>query len=253
MPICRCWLLVVLTVAPGCAGLRVATPEPTPPPPMEVRGVVFAVDGAGGFQATSQALRQAVADRGMPLYVKPVAWSHGYGRFLADHTDLAHVREAGRQLADAVCVVHRQTPNVPVYLVGHSAGSAVVLAAAEMLAPGSVERIVLLAPAVSTCYDLRRALANTRQGVDVFYSERDRGYLGVGVALVGTTDRQRAPAAGRVGFRPIGKCPADAALYGKLHQHAWNPCVAWTGNHGGHYGGYQPGFLRAYVLPLLTP
>ena len=67
--------------------------------------MVFAVDGAGGFQATSQALRQAVADRGMPLYVKPVAWSHGYGRFLADQMDLGHARAAGRHCVQG----HRYT------------------------------------------------------------------------------------------------------------------------------------------------
>jgi hypothetical protein len=49
------------------------------------------------------------------------------------------------------------------------------------------------------------------------------------------------------------QCPADAALYAKLRQHPWRHSVEWTGNHGGHYGGYQPEFLRCFVLPLLTP
>jgi hypothetical protein len=55
-----------------------------------------------------------------------------------------------------------------------------------------------------------------------------------------------------VGFRRLIATPGDAALYAKLAQHAWDPAVAWSGNRGGHYGGYQPGYLHAYVLPLLT-
>jgi hypothetical protein len=27
----------------------------------------------------------------------------------------------------------------------------------------------------------------------------------------------------------------------------------WSGNLGGHYGAYQPNFLRAYVFPLIAP
>jgi pimeloyl-ACP methyl ester carboxylesterase len=214
---------------------------------------VFAVDGAGGFQATSRSLHRAILDAGLPLYVESVAWSHGFGRFLADQVDEEHAREEGRCLAERIQGWHQKAPGKPVYLVAHSAGSAVALAAAESLPPGSVERIVLLAPAVSRSYDLRSALRCAKQGVDVFHSERDWGYLGLGTAVVGTADRRWEPAAGRVGFRPEVTTPEDAALYEKLRQHPWDSCVEWTGNHGGHYGPYQARFLRAYVLPLLTP
>jgi pimeloyl-ACP methyl ester carboxylesterase len=223
-----------------------------PPAPADPCGVVFTADGAGGFQALSRSLRQAVAERGLPVVVETVAWTHGYGRVLADHIGRAHLEAEGRRLAERVACWRQQFPDRPVYLVGHSAGCGVVLAAVESLPPGSVERVVLLAPASSAEQDLRPALACARQGVDVFHSRRDWGYLGVGVALAGTTDRRWAPAAGRVGFRPAAAGPWDDALFAKLRQHPWDPCVAWTGNRGGHYGTYQPTFLRAYVLPLLT-
>jgi pimeloyl-ACP methyl ester carboxylesterase len=215
--------------------------------------VVFAADGAGGFQATSRSLRQTAAEQGLPVLVETVAWTHGYGRVLADQIDRAHLEAEGRRLAERVASWRQRWPDRPVYLVGHSAGCGVVLAAAESLRQGSVERIVLLAPAASAEQDLRPALACARLGVDVFHSKRDWGYLGVGVALAGTTDRRWAPAAGRVGFRPAAAGPCDDALFAKLRQHPWDRSVAWTGNRGGHYGTYQPTFLRAYVLPLLTP
>ena len=137
--------------------------------------------------------------------------------------------------------------------MGHSAGCAVVLAAAEALPPGGVDRIVLLAPSVCTAYDLRPALRSARCGIDVFHSSQDRLVLGLGMRLVGTAEHACRTAAGQCGFTPVLAGPADATLYGKLRQHPWRRSVEWTGNHGGHYGAYQPDFLRAAVLPLLLP
>jgi hypothetical protein len=87
--------------------------------------------------------------------------------------------------------------------------------------------------------------------MDVFYSERDVGYLWLATGIVGLADRQWGPAAGRVGFEPCGDSHLDHALYARLRQHQWQPSVAWTGNKGGHYGNHRPEFMRAYVLPLL--
>jgi pimeloyl-ACP methyl ester carboxylesterase len=207
------------------------------------------VDGAGNFGATSAALSEAIEEQRLPLAVEPVEWSHGAGRLFVDQMDYAHARAEGDKLAGQVRARRQVCPTGKIYLVGHSAGSAVVLAAAESLPPGSVDGIVLLAPAVAAAYDLRPALRCCP--IDVFYSNRDRGYLGVGVAIVGTTDRHWSAAAGRVGFQLQVETGTDQACYARLHQHPWTPDAEWTGNRGGHYGGYQPAFLRAYVLPLL--
>src|SRR5438067_1947603 len=85
----------------------------------EARGVVFTADGAGGFQATTSSLREAVALEHLPLAVEPLPWSHGRGRILADQVDYGHAREAGRQLAANVTAFRCAYPNKPVYLVGH--------------------------------------------------------------------------------------------------------------------------------------
>lgn len=215
-------------------------------------GMIFTVDGAGGFESTSTALRHVVEESGAPLGVEAVWWSHGYGRVVADQVDCGHARTEGQRLAARVIALRQLRPDAAIYLVGHSAGTAVVLAAAEALPPASVDRIVLLSPSVSACYDVRPALRTARTGVEVFYSARDVAYLGVGTALLGTADSRRlCPAAGRVGFRCYGDTPEDATLYARLHQHAWHPCIEWTGNHGGHYGAYQREHLRAFILPLL--
>ncbi len=130
----------------------------------------------------------------------------------------------------------------------------VALTSAQWLPSDSLERMVLLAPAVSADFDLRRALAASRLSVDVFTSERDTFWLGLGTAVVGTADgKLGAPAAGRVGFDAPRINPAEAALLNRLRQHPWDRNVAWTGNLGDHTGTLQPAYLKAYVLPLLVP
>jgi pimeloyl-ACP methyl ester carboxylesterase len=243
-------LLLALAGGAGCATSRHEVFSPAADP--RLKGIVFAVDGAGGFQSTTQALSQAVAEAHLPLGVVPVEWSHGYGRILADQIDWPYARECGCRLAAQIAAYRQAFPQNQIVVVAHSAGSAATLAAAEALSPGSIDRIILLSPSISSEYDLRPALHCVRDGIDVFYSTRDTLQLGLAIALVGTADGcWGCAAAGRVGFQPQIQWPEDGALYAKLRQHPWNACLAWTGNGGGHYGGYRPDFLKAYVLPLL--
>jgi pimeloyl-ACP methyl ester carboxylesterase len=222
------------------------------PPARSPVGVVFVANGSGDVRSVSTNLCQVVAETATPLEVETYVWSHGYGRFLADHVDHANHLAHARRLAGQVMAYRQTYPDRRVYLVGHSAGSAVILSAAEMLPPDSVDRIILLAPSMCVTYDLRPALRTVRQSIEVFYSREDRFVLGLGMAVVGTADRGCRTAAGKYGFTPVVACPGDAALYGKLRQHPWDPVVEWSGHDGDHYGSNHTGFLRAYVLPLLT-
>ena len=248
------FLTCLLSVLAGCsaAGHRTDTSHAYLPPALPFQGVVFVANGSGDFRTVSTNLSRVVAETGTPLQIETVAWSHGYGRYLVDHVDHdQHLAEGGR-LAAQVAAYRQTYPGRKVYLVGHSAGCAVVLCAAERLPPGSVDRIILLAPSVCTAYDLRPALRATRGGIDAFTSEEDRIILGMGMLIVGTADRCCSTAAGQYGFTPVIDGPADAALYRGLRQHPWDPVVAWSGHGGGHYGSNQAGYLRAYVLPLLV-
>jgi pimeloyl-ACP methyl ester carboxylesterase len=245
----RLWLL--LPLLSGCAA--VPTRVESRAPPQAARGIVIVANGAGGWQTAPRAIAAAVDELRLPLYVRSFDWGHGRGRALADVVDVAHSRCQGRHLAQEVCRYRAACPGVPVYLVGYSAGSAVVLAAAEHLPANSLERVVLLAPAVSSSYDLRRALFATSGGMDVFISERDRYYLGLGTGVVGTADGRREAAAGRVGFRLPALQPGEEALAARLRQYPWVPSVAWTGHEGEHAGSLQPAYLKAFVLPLLIP
>ena len=79
-------------------------------------------------------------------------------------------------------------PGRRVVVVAHSAGCAVALAACDLLPMDAVDRVLLLAPSVSTGYDIRPTLWSAKEGVDVFCSKKDWVALGFVVRVVGTTD-----------------------------------------------------------------
>jgi pimeloyl-ACP methyl ester carboxylesterase len=240
-------------MAPPCPVVAPHCPVPsacsyTPPP----CGIILVADGAGGFEGTSDRLREVVAEQRLPLQVQTVDWTHGYLRAFADHLDLEHTLAEAKFLAGEIVTLLRREPRPKIYLVAHSAGAGVVLPAVQYLPPNSIERMILLAPAVSADYDIRPALRTSRSGLENFYSERDRFILDFGIRVFGTTDRRRgSPAAGLVGFRPPPLSPEELPLLNRLHQHPWEPSMIMNGNRGGHYGSYEPEFLRAYIIPLL--
>jgi pimeloyl-ACP methyl ester carboxylesterase len=244
----RLGLLLVLLA--GCASVPLQTESRVPTG--VCRGIVLVLPGAGGNDRAATLIADAVAERGLSLYVRSFDWTHG-GLGLADVTDAPYARCQGRQLAQQILSYRQTCPNLPIYVVGYSAGTAAALAAADWLPANTLERILLLAPAVSACYDLSKPLASARSGVDVFYSERDRFWLGLGIGLVGTTDGKQGPAAGRVGFGFAALANCDPVLAARLRQYPWTEQVAWTRNEGEHSGSLRPIYLKTYVVPLLNP
>jgi hypothetical protein len=210
--------------------------------------LVWVVDGAGDLRGCSKALAYANQIAGNPAELSVFVWSHGYGRLLMDQVDQAHAKAQGARLAAKIQERQRAEPGRRVVVVAHSAGSAVALAAGDALPPDSIDRILLLAPSVSTGYDLRPSLRAAREGVDVFCSKKDWLALGFVTRVVGTTDRFLAPAAGRHGFRMT---PAQDQEATRLRQYFWSSELAWTGNTGGHYGVHAPGFIHAYLFPAI--
>jgi hypothetical protein len=250
----RRWAALLLTLCSGCAAGpdRPATRTVRPAQDRAV-AVVFCADGAGGLGETTDTLAQVIDEERLPLRVERVEWSHGAGRFLIDHLDQRNLKLKGEALAREARQLQTRYPGSRICFVGQSAGCAVLLQAAEAMPADSVDRVVLLAPSVSSSYDLRPALRATREGIDVFYSERDWFVLGLGMAFSGTTDGQLPPVAGRVGFRHTGANASDESLYARLRQHPWGPEEEQAGRTSGHYGALEADHVRARILPMLAP
>jgi hypothetical protein len=215
-------------------------------------GIVFIVDGSARLRSFGEDLHQAVNDAQLALEVESFDWSHGMGRVLSDLHGHDHQRAKGKELAERIIVQRHGYAGGKIYLVCHSSGAAVVLAAVAQLPADSVQRIVMLAPALSPSCDLRPALRCARRGVDAFYSQND--VIGrMALPFVGTADGQFLMSAGCVGFTlPQGCNRDDALLYLKFRQHPWIWEMSKIGYYGGHFGCTRGSFLRTYVVPLLA-
>ncbi len=215
-------------------------------------GVVIVVGGTGGIDIVGMACQWALPRAGVRHEVVDFVWTHGRGRIVKDLQDTRHALQKANELAEEVRRLKSADPERPIYLVGKSGGAGLVLAAAEQLAPATLERIILLSAAVSPTFDLRPALRATRFEIVSFYSPYDQFWLSWGTSHFGTIDRQYGPSAGLVGFViPAELSTQDQALYDRLVQLPWNPRMIWEGHMGGHIGTSMPGFVGKEVAPWL--
>ncbi len=227
-------------------------PTPEPPPDDGRAGLILVADGVGGLDLCGTGLIHAAAQEGLPHRVKIVRWGHGFGRWHRDLTDVENHRAQAAAMVSQVEAFRAERPDSPVFLVGKSGGTGVVVRVLEDLPEDSVEAVVLLSSALSPAYDLSRALRAVRREMVVFWSPLDVIILGAGTRIFGTIDRLHQVGAGLVGFRrPSGLDEVGRAQYEKLKQIRWSPSMARTGYLGGHIGPDNPAFLRKYVVPLL--
>jgi hypothetical protein len=250
--------------------------------------LAIVADGVGGFDICGTGLSYVMGAEGFCHAVEICRWGHGFGRWLADLTDVANRDAQALSIAQMVARFQNAQPEGQVFMVAKSGGAGVIVRALELLEQDAVERAVLLAPALSPKYDLSRALSAVRNEMVVFWSPLDVFILGLGTLVFGTTDRVRTRGAGLVGFvtpgeddravdggarfavgEAAGATPSSGApsgpgaieiaqtrsassrAYKKVRQIRWRPAMIATGYCGGHFGTDSPLFLKKYVLPLL--
>lgn len=226
----------------------------TPPrPPGDARsGLVLMADGVGGLDLCGTGLTHAAAKAGSSHEVRVIPWGHGFGRWHRDLTNVQNHCKWAEHIASEVAAYRAAKPDAPVYIVGKSGGTGVVVRSLELMPDNAVDAVVLISSALSPDYDLTRALRAVKGQMTSFWSPLDVFVLGAGTKLFGTVDRCNRVSAGLVGFRrPKDLDEAGAAQYAKLRQVRWSPNMASTGYFGGHVGPDNPAFLRKYVLPLI--
>ena len=232
------------------------SPQDQTAAPSCLQAFILTAGGVGGFDLSGTALRYVLGAAGVPCAIHVFPWSHGLGRWFADLTDVPNRNAKAALLAQIVRRFKSRHADVPVFLVGKSGGSAVVVKALEELEENSVDRAILLAPALSPDYDLTAALRAVARELVVFWSPLDVLLLGLGTVVFGTADRIRTASAGLVGFREPGAADSAAdsrraGRYAKLRQIKWSGRMMAAGHLGGHFGPDSPVFLKKYVLPLL--
>jgi pimeloyl-ACP methyl ester carboxylesterase len=223
-------------------------------PAAPLPGVVFVAGGVGGADPLAPFAKLGFSLAGLPHDVHEFVWTTGFGRLVRDVQDTDNLHKRADELARLVLWYKQTYPGRPVYLMGHSGGTAIVLAAAELLPPATVERIILLSPAVSAGYDLRPALRATHREIVCYHSPLDRFWLHWGTSTFGTMDRVYGLGAGVHGFDvPTDLDEEGKALYGRLVQVGWKPEMVLSLYSGFHFSTSMPGFLARNVAPWLKP
>jgi pimeloyl-ACP methyl ester carboxylesterase len=238
-------LLVALAAGRAAGQEREAPPAVRP-------GTVLTVEGIGGIDMLGHNAAIAFRKAGLPHEVRRFNWTHGTGRYLKDLQDTENLFKKADELAEELLRLRREDPDRPVYVVAKSAGTGAALFALERLPPGTVDRVILISPAVSPTFDLRRALRATRGEIVSFHSRNDQFILNWGTSHFGTADRHYGPGAGLYGFQVPGDLDEEGrALYRRLVQVGWTPRMLLEGYPGTHAGTSQPGFLGSEVAPWL--
>ena len=213
-------------------------------------GLVIMLPGIDGRSFYSEAACRTVCGEDLGMSVELRDWTAPLGP-LYNQTAISRNREVAGAIASRIRSYQRAHPGRPVFLIGHSGGTAIAVWVAEALPTGEqVEGIILLAASLSPGYDLSNALAHTRGGIVSFHSPLDAGLLGVGTTLIGTMDGVHGESAGKSGFR-VPDRTARPAEYAKLFQIAWEPRMIEVGHGGGHFSCMGSPFIEAYVRPLV--
>ncbi len=173
---------------------------PTETVPSQLEGRVLILPGVGntrfhlaGFVAATEAQ--------LPRFTVEVrTWGEP---FLTIHNLRAHERNVATaaSVAAEIAAWRRTHPAAPFYLVGYSGGGGMVtLVTSALPADVGIDRLVLVAPAISPDYPVLSAvLPHVREFVVNYASERDL-QVGWGTRTFGTIDRKNTASAGAIGF-----------------------------------------------------
>lgn len=221
------------------------------------RGYTIVLPGIEGGSTISSGIVKGLVDGRVPTAIEIHDWTIGpsYVSAVVNLRNSAHNRNQAREIASKIVRYQNQYPGKPVYLIGHSGGGGIAVYTLESLPPGyEVSSTILLAPALSPDYDLRRALRRCQGTIYHFFSPYDVGFLKFGTSLAGTIDGQHTKAAGAVGFSmPWGLSREDRQLYAtRLRQQRYTPKMADSGNPGSHLGWAKRRFVSDWLAPLIN-
>lgn len=235
--------LLVIAGLPPYAGCASSTHEISEG---STSGHVILLPGVEGGIWQMRGMRQGLRDAGIHWTIEIIPWGTPPLHSLSNLTDLpANLKRAG-QIAKRITELRAQRPNSAIVLVGYSGGGGLAMLTLNALqGDAQVNRVVLLAAAISNTYDLSVAQKRCSERIVNVYSPRD-GIVGWGTSLFGTIDRRNTVSAGHSGFL---KADDSLRVEDKLEQIAWSP--QWEAY--GHTGTHVCYLFRPWACHVLAP
>lgn len=223
------------------AGCR--TGAPAPPFPEDCDGRIILLPGISN-------LPQELSSFAKLLRESHPGWSielRRWGPPLRPFRNLFSVEENRRQaeaMAGEIAVFKRAYPDRPVHLLGYSGGGALAAFIAESLPDDvKIERLVLMAPALSRTYPFCEKVMPKVNEFGVVYASRLDVPVSVGTRIFGTIDRKAEVSAGSRGFNE--SCS-------ELVEINWNRKAVRRGHLGSHSSYMSRSWQRAYLLPAFA-
>ena len=223
-------------------------PLPAPGPSyrhLDGRSLVIVANGVSGSTTASDNLIELNGELNLGLRIQAVSWTRTDSLY-GDLIDHEAQMNAAMKIACLTQAIRRDCPHSRIFFVGSSAGARVVLTAAEMSPAKSIDRIILLSPAVSSTHDLTAALRASRCGIDNFWASEDN-VLARAAEYLSVQEKTPVYMAGRAGFRLPCPTPEYKAAYCNVRQYRWHEELC--GN-GGHHCWLIEHNMKKCVLPL---
>lgn len=159
----------------------------------------------------------------------------------------AHERNnaTANAIAAEIAEWRRSNPQAKLYLVGYSGGGGMaVLIASALPDDVALDRLVLVAPAISPSYPIVDAVLPHVSEFLVNYSSSKDLQVGAGTLRFGTIDREFTQAAGASGF---------AMKHPRIVQWQWTDIDRRLGHAGNHVAYLGRRWQRANLVPVLDP
>lgn len=159
----------------------------------------------------------------------------------------AHERNHGTAaaIAQELAKYRRLYPDARMTLLGYSGGGGLAVLILEALPEDlTINRLILVAPAISPAYPIREKVLPRVSEFVVTYASRFDLQVGQGTRLFGNMDGTKSKGAGAVGF-----VTEDS----KLVQVHWHAGMMRDLHFGDHFSYLSPLWQRRYLVPALDP
>ncbi len=208
------------------------------------------IPGVEGQRWQLAGTEAGLVEAGVRWQIEILDWGTPPLHSLPNLTDIQANRRRARERANRLAELRRENSSEPLVLVGFSGGGGLAILTVEALPKDvSIDRLILVAAAISKDYDLEQVLKQCNDKVINIYSNRD-AMVGLGTSIFGTIDRKYGLSAGHCGF-----VDASGALVRnqKLLQVCWDPTWAQYGHFGGHLGYLSNAWAQQVLAPLIDP
>ena len=181
-------------------------------------------------------------EAGVRWAIEVIPWAQYPFGSLDNLRNLPRNRNRARIIAAKIEDYQTSYPRRPITLIGYSGGGGLALLVPGELAKGvEINRIILVAAAISPQFDLSKPLACCRNGLVSFYSPGDWFMVGLCTRIFGTIDRVHTDSAGRTGFLDAGGALRQTE---DLRQMPYDPAWIRLAHDGGHFGWLSRSWAR---------